>query len=52
VWRIYNSIWFVGTLFFYFPKSHHRGDGATKLQMAKRIDYMGGALSIIGLTLL
>lgn len=49
---IYNAISLVGVLLFYFPKSHLRGDGITKSEILARIDYVGGLLSIVGLTLL
>ncbi|KIW16893.1 hypothetical protein PV08_04083 [Exophiala spinifera] len=48
---IYNGIAFVGIALTYFPQAARRGDGASKMQILKSIDYVGGLLSIIGLTL-
>lgn len=50
--RIYNGITLLGLAFFYFPQGHRRADGMTRWGVLKRIDYVGGVLSIIGLTLL
>ncbi|GIZ38100.1 hypothetical protein CKM354_000152400 [Cercospora kikuchii] len=49
---IYNGITLVGLALFYFPHAHVRAEGMSFGQVAKRIDYVGGALSITGLTLL
>lgn len=49
---IYNGIFFIGAALTYFPKSHTRADGVTKMDILKRIDYGGGFLSIVGVTLL
>lgn len=48
---IYNGITAIGLLFTYFPHAHVRADGFTRSEILKRIDFIGGALSIIGLTL-
>ncbi|OQV07082.1 hypothetical protein CLAIMM_11566 [Cladophialophora immunda] len=48
---IYNGVCFVGIALTYFPRATRRGGGATKMQILKSIDYVGGLLSIIGLTL-
>jgi len=49
---IYNGIVGLGLLFTYFPKAHARADGFSRRAILKKIDYMGGFLSITGLTLL
>jgi hypothetical protein len=41
----------IGALFTYFPQ-RVRPDGETKMDILKKIDYVGGAISITGLTLL
>lgn len=48
---IYNAVTLVGLALFYFPHAHTRAEGMGFAAVAKRIDYVGGALSIIGLTL-
>ncbi|KAF2211094.1 hypothetical protein CERZMDRAFT_43939 [Cercospora zeae-maydis SCOH1-5] len=48
---IYNAITLVGLAIFYFPHAHVRAEGMRFTQVAKRIDYVGGLLSIIGLAL-
>ncbi|KAF3044451.1 hypothetical protein E8E12_010792 [Didymella heteroderae] len=48
---IYNGIVGLGLLFTYFPKAHTRADGFSRRAILKKIDYMGGFLSITGLTL-
>ncbi|KAI5357506.1 putative major facilitator transporter Str1/Tri12, major facilitator superfamily [Septoria linicola] len=48
---IYNAITLVGLALFYFPHAHVRAEGMKFAQVAKRIDYVGGLLSITGLTL-
>lgn len=51
--RIYNGIFFVGTLFFYFPESHILRKGRmSRTEILKRIDYIGATLSITGIILL
>lgn len=50
--RIINGIVTVGLIFTYFPKAHPRTQGQSKRQIIKDIDYIGGLLSITGLTLL
>jgi hypothetical protein len=50
---IYNGIFFVGMLLFYFPDSHLLRKGTvSRRELAKRIDYTGGVLSITGVLLL
>ncbi|EME87107.1 uncharacterized protein MYCFIDRAFT_97314, partial [Pseudocercospora fijiensis CIRAD86] len=49
---IYNAITLVGLAIFYFPRAHVRAEGMRFKQVLKRIDYVGGFLSITGLTLL
>ncbi|KAK3717409.1 hypothetical protein LTR37_005798 [Vermiconidia calcicola] len=48
---IYNAITTVGLLFTYFPHAHVRAEGMSTMDVIKRIDFVGGGLSIIGLTL-
>jgi hypothetical protein len=48
---IYNGVTGLGLLFTYFPHIHARAEGFTAKQIIKRIDFMGGFLSIVGLTL-
>lgn len=48
---IYNAVVLVGLSFTYFPKGHPRMEGMTKKKIAARIDYVGAALSITGLTI-
>ncbi|OQV05048.1 hypothetical protein CLAIMM_09846 [Cladophialophora immunda] len=49
---IYNAIFFVGVLLFYFPDSHllRKGD-LSRAEIAKRIDYVGAFFSITGVIL-
>lgn len=48
---IYNAIIGLGLLFTYFPHNHTRAQGFSRRAILKRIDYVGGILSITGLTL-
>ncbi|KIW94973.1 uncharacterized protein Z519_04953 [Cladophialophora bantiana CBS 173.52] len=48
---IYNGVCFMGIALTYFPRATRRGDGATKMQILKSIDYVGSLLSNIRLTL-
>ncbi|KAF2021023.1 MFS general substrate transporter [Aaosphaeria arxii CBS 175.79] len=48
---IYNVIIGLGLLCTYFPKAHPRGEGFSRKAILKKIDYLGGVLSITGLTL-
>ncbi|KAF1814529.1 MFS general substrate transporter [Eremomyces bilateralis CBS 781.70] len=48
---IYNGITGLGLLFTYFPNHHTRADGLSRRAILAKIDYIGGLLSIIGLTL-
>ncbi|KIW21582.1 hypothetical protein PV08_02162 [Exophiala spinifera] len=49
---IYNGIFFVGVLLFYFPDSRILRKGRlSRLEIAKRIDYIGAFLSITGIIL-
>lgn len=49
---IYNGIIAIGLAFTYFPHVHTRAQGFSRRAILKRIDYVGGVLSITGLTLL
>lgn len=49
---MYNGIVGLGLLCTYFPHNHTRAEGFSRMAILKRIDYIGGALSIGGLTLL
>jgi len=51
VYSAINGIAFVGVLLTYFPK-RIRPIGITKMDVLKKIDYVGAVLSITGLTLL
>lgn len=48
---IYNAITLVGLVLFYFPQGRRRADGMSRMAVIKRIDYVGGFLSIVGLVL-
>jgi hypothetical protein len=48
---IYNGVTAFGLLFTYFPHIHARAEGFTAGAILKRIDFLGGALSIVGLTI-
>ncbi|OQV06095.1 hypothetical protein CLAIMM_10723 isoform 2 [Cladophialophora immunda] len=48
---IWNAVWFTGIAVSYFPKSQTRARGVSRSAVLKRIDYIGGLLSIIGLVL-
>ncbi|KIY02373.1 uncharacterized protein Z520_02511 [Fonsecaea multimorphosa CBS 102226] len=48
---IWNAVWFTGIAITYFPKSQTRARGVSRRAALKRIDYIGGLLSIIGLVL-
>lgn len=50
--RIYNGVVCIGLIFFYFPHAHVRAEGLSWQAVVKRIDFVGGALSIMGLVLL
>lgn len=50
--RIWTGLSWLLTLFFYFPVSQTRAKGAEAIAILKKIDYIGGILSITGLTLL
>lgn len=49
---MYNGIVGLGLAFTYFPHNHTRVEGFSRMAIIKRIDFIGGALSITGLTLL
>lgn len=51
-YRIYNFIAFVGIALFYFPEKIHQGYKGPKMDLVKKIDWLGGFLSITGATLL
>jgi hypothetical protein len=48
---IYNAVIGIGLVFTYFPHNHTRAEGFSRRSILKRIDYVGGFLSITGLTL-
>ncbi|CZT15092.1 related to MFS drug efflux pump [Ramularia collo-cygni] len=48
---VYNGVTLIGLLFCYFPLGHARAAGLSTMAVVKRIDYVGGFVSIIGLTL-
>ncbi|KJX96812.1 MFS drug efflux pump like protein [Zymoseptoria brevis] len=48
---IYNGITFLGLATCYFPINHPRAAGLSTWDVMKKIDIVGGLLSIIGLTL-
>ncbi|EME40496.1 hypothetical protein DOTSEDRAFT_55697 [Dothistroma septosporum NZE10] len=48
---IYNGLTLVGLAVFYWPHGVRRADGLRKIDVLKRIDYVGALLSIVGLTL-
>ena len=50
-YSIYNAITAVGLLITYFPHAHVRAEGMSKAAILKRIDFIGGFLSIVGLCL-
>lgn len=49
--RIYNGVATLGLLFFFFPEKTVQKQG-DKLQSLKKVDVIGGVLSITGITLL
>lgn len=49
---IYNGITGIGIVVFYHPHNHTRAEGFSYSTILAKIDYVGGALSISGLTLL
>jgi hypothetical protein len=49
---IFNGIVGIGLTLTYFPQSHARGEHFSRRAILQRIDYIGGVLSITGLTLL
>lgn len=48
---VWNFIGMIGLLFCYKPPPRHNVDGLTKMQILNQIDFMGGFLSIGGVTL-
>lgn len=48
---IYNGVTGLGLILTYFPTAHVRADGFTWREIIRRIDYLGGFLSITGLTI-
>ena len=52
--RIYNGVALIGIALTYFPERYAVISQATptRAETLKKIDYVGGALSIMGLTLL
>lgn len=49
---IIEGVALLGIFFTYFPTRHSRMHGLNNKEMLKRIDWIGGALLTIGLTLL
>ena len=49
---IYNGVTAIGLIFTYFPHAHVRAEGMSTGAILKRIDFLGGFLSITGLALL
>ena len=49
---IYNGITGIGLFVFYHPHNHKRTEGFSYREILRKIDYLGGFLSIVGLTLL
>jgi hypothetical protein len=49
---MFNGIVGIGLLLTYFPQAHNRAKGFSRRAILARIDYVGGVLSITGLTLL
>ena len=49
---IYNGLTGVGLFVFYHPHNHTRAEGFSYRTILAKIDYLGGILSITGLTLL
>lgn len=49
---IYQGIAFVGVALLYFPSKHSRLVGLRRRDVIRDIDYVGGLLSLAGLTLL
>lgn len=50
--RIYNGVAFIGILLFYFPEKVHQALPGPKMEIVKRIDFVGAFLSIAGAVLL
>ncbi|KAK5090250.1 hypothetical protein LTR05_000421 [Lithohypha guttulata] len=48
---IWNALAWIGIAVFYFPESQTRAHGRSTSDLLKKIDYLGGSLSIAGLTL-
>ncbi|KAH9859627.1 hypothetical protein IAQ61_011408 [Plenodomus lingam] len=48
---MFNGIVGIGLAFTYFPHNQTRAEGFSRMAILKRIDYIGGLLSITGLTL-
>lgn len=48
---IWNGIWWLGIAFLYFPLSQTRVGGEAAKDIFAKVDYIGGATSIGGLTL-
>lgn len=47
----WNFVGLVGVVFCYFPPPRHNVENLTKMELLKRIDYVGAFLSIAGVTL-
>jgi len=48
---MFNGIVGIGLLFTYFPHNHTRASGFSRIAILRRIDYLGGVLSITRLRL-
>ena len=49
---IYNGVTGIGLALTYFPHNHTRAEGFSRKNVLRKIDYLGGFLSIVGITLL
>lgn len=49
---IWNGLTFIALAATYFPRMHPRMEGLTKRKIFSQIDYVGGILSIVGITIL
>ncbi|KIY03036.1 uncharacterized protein Z520_01502 [Fonsecaea multimorphosa CBS 102226] len=49
---MWNGIWWIVLFVVYFPESQTRAKGMAAKAILKKIDYVGGVLSIMGLTLI
>ena len=47
----FGSVVFIGLVCVYTPKAHPRAEGYTKKSIVAQLDYVGGIMSIAGITL-